>query len=449
MASVSSIQFQKCSAPACSRRQDACLKGFVSTGIPSSCSMTAFPPSSRLNTMEAVRFSLGSPNLVKKASNLVSVESSSSRSSLHGVRLLSHGPSLPPLRKQGDKRHASPVCMAAAADAQGGDASIEAITDSSQGFLAKYPALVTGFFFFMWYFLNVIFNILNKKIYNYFPYPYFVSLIHLVVGVAYCAVSWALGMPKRAPLSKQLFGLLLPVAFCHALGHVMTNVSFAAVAVSFTHTIKALEPFFNAAASQFVLGQQIPLTLWLSLTPVVVGVSMASLTELSFNWLGFISAMTSNIAFTYRSVYSKKAMTGMDSTNLYAYISIIALVFCIPPAILMEGPALMQHGFADAITKVGMTKFVTDLFWVGMFYHLYNQLATNTLERVAPLTHAVGNVLKRVFVIGFSIVVFGNRISTQTGIGTAIAIAGVAMYSLIKAKLEEEKKKGASSAKTA
>jgi len=36
------------------------------------------------------------------------------------------------------------------------------------------------------------------------------------------------------------------------------------------------------------------------------------------------------------------------------------------------------------------------------------QIATNTLERVAPLTHAVGNVLKRVFVIGFSIVVFGE-----------------------------------------
>ncbi|KAK9024192.1 hypothetical protein V6N11_004369 [Hibiscus sabdariffa] len=73
------------------------------------------------------------------------------------------------------------------------------------------------------------------------------------------------------------------------------------------------------------------------------------------------------------------------------------------------------------------------------------QLATNTLERVAPLTHAVGNVLKRVFVIGFSIVVFGNKISTQTGIGTAIAIAGVAIYSLIKANMEEQKRKAASS----
>lgn len=445
--SVMATKLLKCGMPICSRRNESHPKGFES--MSNSCSMAASIPFLRLNTMEAIRFSLRSPNLAKKASTQVSAESCSSRSSMYGVPLLPHGPSLPSLRRQGDKRHTAPVCMAAAADAAGGDSSVEAITEKSEGFLAKYPALVTGFFFFMWYFLNVIFNILNKKIYNYFPYPYFVSLIHLMVGVTYCAVSWALGMPKRAPLNKETFGLLVPVAFCHALGHVMTNVSFAAVAVSFTHTIKALEPFFNAAASQFVLGQQIPFTLWLSLMPVVIGVSMASLTELSFNWLGFVSAMTSNIAFTYRSVYSKKAMTGMDSTNLYAYISIIALVFCIPPAIVMEGPTLLQHGFADAIAKVGMTKFLSDLFWVGMFYHLYNQLATNTLERVAPLTHAVGNVLKRVFVIGFSIIVFGNKISTQTGIGTVIAIAGVAMYSLIKARLEEAKKKAAAVAKTA
>ncbi|KAH9708034.1 triose phosphate/phosphate translocator TPT [Citrus sinensis] len=319
-----------------------------------------------------------------------------------------------------------PVVSAAAAGADGHahETEIE-VSDGyakpSKSFGERFPALVTGFFFFMC----------------------FVSVIHLLVGVVYCLVSWTVGLPKRAPINKELLVILTPVAFCHALGHVMSNISFAAVAVSFTHTIKALEPFFNAAASQFVLGHQIPLSLWLSLAPVVIGVSMASLTELSFNWTGFISAMISNIAFTYRSIYSKKAMTGMDSTNVYAYTSIIALLFCIPPAVLIEGPQLMQYGFKAAIAKVGLFKFLSDLFWIGMFYHLYNQLATNTLERVAPLTHAVGNVLKRVFVIGFSIVVFGNKISTQTGIGTAVAIAGVAIYSLIKANMEEGKRKAA------
>lgn len=351
-----------------------------------------------------------------------------------------------PLRQRGSVGLLVPAA-AAAADADGRDIEIsEGIVKPSQSFWERNPWILTGFFFFMWYFLNVIFNIVNKKVYNYFPYPYFVSVVHLLVGVVYCLVSWSVGLPKRAPLDKETLILLTPVAICHALGHVMSNVSFAAVAVSFTHTIKALEPFFNASASQFVLGHQIPLSLWLSLAPVVIGVSMASLTELSFNWLGFVSAMISNIAFTYRSIYSKKAMTGMDSTNVYAYISIIALIFCIPPAIIIEGPKLIQYGFMDAIAKVGLYKFLSDLFWIGMFYHLYNQIATNTLERVAPLTHAVGNVLKRVFVIGFSIVIFGNRISTQTGIGTAIAIAGVAIYSLIKANIEEQKRKAVAAA---
>ncbi|CAL2251819.1 unnamed protein product [Prunus armeniaca] len=371
------------------------------------------------------------------------------------------------------KREILRPCLAAASSPTEGNDSAGDAKVAPLGFFDKYPAILTGFFFFMWYFLNVIFNIMNKKIYNYFPYPYFVSVVHLGVGVVYCLISWAVGLPKRAPIDSNLLKLLIPVAVCHALGHVTSNVSFAAVAVSFTHTIKALEPFFNASASQFILGQSIPLSLWLSLAPVVLGVSMASLTELSFNWTGFISAMISNISFTYRSIYSKKAMTDMDSTNLYAYISIIALLVCIPPALIVEGPQLIKYGFNDAIAKVGLVKFVSDLFWVGLFYHLYNQLATNTLERVAPLTHAVGNVLKRVFVIGFSILVFGkallffslvlllllqlpfffcttncyllltgNKISTQTGIGTAIAIAGVAIYSYIKAKIEEEKRQG-------
>lgn len=42
------------------------------------------------------------------------------------------------------------------------------------------------------------------------------------------------------PIDGDLIKLLIPVSICHALGHVMTNVSFAAVAVSFTHTIKGM-----------------------------------------------------------------------------------------------------------------------------------------------------------------------------------------------------------------
>jgi solute carrier family 35 protein E1 len=44
-------------------------------------------------------------------------------------------------------------------------------------------------------------------------------------------------------MDSNLLKLLIPVAVCHALGHVTSNVSFAAVAVSFTHTIKGYRNF--------------------------------------------------------------------------------------------------------------------------------------------------------------------------------------------------------------
>eukprot|EP00959_Pyramimonas_sp_CCMP1952_P233885 4887479-Pyramimonas_sp.AAC.1 len=65
-------------------------------------------------------------------------------------------------------------------------------------------------------------------------------------------------------------------------------------------------------------------------------------------------------------------------------------------------------GMTAAAAKVGASKFYWDLWNVGMFYHLYNQVAYQALGKVEPVTHAVGNVGKRIFVIGFSILAFGE-----------------------------------------
>jgi hypothetical protein len=40
----------------------------------------------------------------------------------------------------------------------------------------------------------VYFNLLNKSIFKYFPFPYTVSTVHVVVGTAYCAATYFLGL---------------------------------------------------------------------------------------------------------------------------------------------------------------------------------------------------------------------------------------------------------------
>ncbi len=74
----------------------------------------------------------------------------------------------------------------------------------------------------------------------------------------------ALDCPAAQPTPmRQAPALLLtrPVLRCfpptqHAIGHVAANLSFAAVAISLTHTVKTLEPAFNVVLSQVGLRSQ-------------------------------------------------------------------------------------------------------------------------------------------------------------------------------------------------
>eukprot|EP01025_Chloroclados_australasicus_P020347 TRINITY_DN2145_c0_g1_i1.p1 TRINITY_DN2145_c0_g1~~TRINITY_DN2145_c0_g1_i1.p1 ORF type:complete len:412 (-),score=33.91 TRINITY_DN2145_c0_g1_i1:323-1558(-) len=315
------------------------------------------------------------------------------------------------------------------------------------------PAVVTLGFIALWYALNVGFNLQNKSLFNYFPYPWFVSTIHVVVGAAYCIITYAIGLKKLSfgrPLTTQEFGKIMGPATMHALGHVAANLSFAAVAISLTHTVKTLEPAFNVVLSKLILGTNTPLPVAATLIPIMAGVALASAAELSFNWLGFISAMISNLTFGFRAVWSKKAMADikdLDSTAVYAYTTLISCFICAPGVFFFEGKTL-KAGMDAAIAKVGAQQFYTALLSVGLLYHLYNQFAFNTLQRVSPVSHGVCNVVKRVVIIATSVVFFGNTLTLQTKIGTAVAIFGTYLYTQAQQAHKQKQLKAAESAST-
>ncbi len=76
--------------------------------------------------------------------------------------------------------------------------------------------------------------------------------------------------PSRQVISKEEFSKIFGPAAMHAVGHVAANISFAAVAISLTHTVKTLEPAFNVVLSKLVLGEGTPVGAVLSLIPIIV-----------------------------------------------------------------------------------------------------------------------------------------------------------------------------------
>lgn len=61
-----------------------------------------------------------------------------------------------------------------------------------------------------------------------------------------------------------------------------------------------------------------------------------------------------------------------------------------------------------------------------------DEVAFRCLGVVHPVTHAVGNTFKRVFLIATSIIVFKSKLTPLAAFGSFMAIAGVLLYSLTK-----------------
>ena len=292
---------------------------------------------------------------------------------------------------------------------------------------------VLGFMFGAWYFFNIFFNIYNKQVLKAFRFPVTCTELQFVVGSCLAAFVWVTGIHKRPKLTKDQILTILPLACVHTLGNLLTNVALGKVAVSFTHTIKAMEPFFSVALSSAFLGDAPSLPILLSLVPIVGGVALASATEASFNWAGFGAAMGSNLTFQSRNVLSKKFMGGkapLDNINLFSVITIMSALILLPFALFFEGFQIAPA----KITAMGLDyKFIMSrAVFAAVCFHSYQQVSYMILQRVSPVTHSIGNCVKRVVVIVSSVIVFQTPVNVLNAVGTAVALSGVFLYSQVK-----------------
>ena len=64
-------------------------------------------------------------------------------------------------------------------------------------------------------------------------------------------------------------------------------------------------------------------------------------------------------------------------------------------------------------------------------FYLYNELATYTIKATGAVTASVANTAKRVIVMVYMAFVTGKSLTEEHQIGSAVAIGGVLLYSVI------------------
>jgi solute carrier family 35 protein E1 len=305
--------------------------------------------------------------------------------------------------------------------------------------------------FALWYLGNYYYNISNKIALTAAGgaagFPMTIATLQLGVGVIYALFMWlAPDARKRPNISFKDYVKTLPVGAMTAGAHAASVFALSAGSVSFAQIVKASEPAFAAVIATYFYSAKISKAKWLSLIPVIGGVCLASLGELNFAMGALVTASIANIFAAIKGNENAKLMKtdGLSDRigsvgNQFALTTINAFLFTLPVMLLMEGSKLGQF---MTLLKTSPVLF-NNLIGSGLWFYLYNELATLTIKKTNAVTQSVANTAKRVIVIIVVALVMKESLTPLKLIGSGIGVGGVFLYSIIDKLVAARKSKKA------
>lgn len=293
----------------------------------------------------------------------------------------------------------------------------------------------------VWYSVSASSNVVGKLLLRDFPYPTTRTIVQLLATVVLLIPALRLlNIPKPKPFTTRYYAKwIVPLAIGKFLALGLSHVSIWRVPVSYAHTVKATMPLFVVGLSRLILRERQSWPVYLSLIPIIAGVFVATVTELSFDLTGLLAALLSTFLFSLQNIFSKKVLKECDihHLRLLQILAQLALCLFIPFWLLFDGVGFLHPG---STTAPSLSLRVVALAAAdGFFAFTQNMVAFTMLSIVSPVSYSVANASKRIFVIAISIMLLRNPVSLSNAAGMSIAVLGVFFYN--KAKYDQRTQK--------
>mmetsp|Transcript_18296 Transcript_18296/g.24786 ORF Transcript_18296/g.24786 Transcript_18296/m.24786 type:complete len:328 (-) Transcript_18296:308-1291(-) len=305
---------------------------------------------------------------------------------------------------------------------------------------SMYPVNQTlGVSFWMgsWYLCSLTTLFLNKTILTELGSGlYILSMIQMtttaVLGAVKVYMPGGVGTKLRQADSHFWRNLFI-VGALRGATVVLGLIGLKHLSPSFTEAIKSSAPLITVVFAWLILNDRTAPIVLASLVPIMFGLLLTSMTDISFDQIGFIGAMACNCIDCVQNVFSKSLMKSLSPVQLQFMTSATAAA--------MQLPFMIAFHLRDIIDNPPSGRIFLLLLVAAVAYHLQSVTAYCTMDLVSPVTMSVANCAKRGLLIILSVLYFGNEVHMSTWIGMVMIILGVFWYNKARTLQRVEDKK--------
>ncbi|BAF16278.1 UDP-galactose transporter 1 [Oryza sativa Japonica Group] len=285
-----------------------------------------------------------------------------------------------------------------------------------------------------WWGFNVTVIIINKWIFQKldFKFPLTVSCVHFICSSigAYIAIHVLKAKPLIQVEPEDRWRRIFPMSFVFCINIVLGNVSLRYIPVSFMQTIKSFTPATTVILQWLVWSKHFEWRIWASLVPIVGGILLTSITELSFNMFGFCAAMVGCLATSTKTILAESLLHGykFDSINTVYYMAPFATMILALPAVLLEGGGVVTWFY----THDSIASALVIIIGSGVLAFCLNFSIFYVIHSTTAVTFNVAGNLKVAVAVLVSWLIFRNPISPMNAIGCAITLVGCTFYGYVR-----------------
>lgn len=291
-----------------------------------------------------------------------------------------------------------------------------------------------------WWAFNVTVIIMNKWIFQKldFKFPLSVSCVHFICSAigAYLVIKVLKLKPLIAVDAEDRWRRIFPMSFVFCINIVLGNVSLRYIPVSFMQTIKSFTPATTVVLQWLVWRKSFDWRIWASLVPIVGGILLTSVTELSFNMFGFCAALFGCLATSTKTILAESLLHGykFDSINTVYYMAPFATMILAVPALLLEGGGVLEW----LHTHQSVASSLIIIFSSGVMAFCLNFSIFYVIHSTTAVTFNVAGNLKVAVAVLISWLIFRNPISGLNAVGCAVTLCGCTFYGYVRHLLSQQ-----------